>query len=94
MLRPEATVSPEHFEKIDACVPKILFYYAVVMAETEPPHEEELWMMRPAVFFEKVIAPALWVIGVVTVCLFAHHDQALAVVDKAHPVSLAFDRAP
>lgn len=93
MQRPDATVGPEHFEKIDACVPKILFYYAAPIAETAL-DEEELWMTRPAVFFERVIAPALWVIGVVSVCLFAHHDQALAVVDKAHPVSLAFDGTP
>ncbi len=50
-------------------------------------------MMRRAIIFEKVIAPTLWVIGVVAVCLFAHHDQR-AVADSLHPVSLAFDGTP
>ncbi len=27
--------------------------------------------------FQTVVAPALWVIGVVFVCLFAHHELAL-----------------
>jgi hypothetical protein len=33
-------------------------------------------MTDRAKFFESLIAPALWVIGVVSICIFAHHDPA------------------
>jgi hypothetical protein len=33
-------------------------------------------MTHRAKFFESVIAPTLWVIGVVSICIFAHHDPA------------------
>ncbi len=63
------------------------------MIETKPLDNGELWMMHRAVFFENIIAPTLWVFGVVSVCSLAHHDKAPVIEDSQRPVSLALPSA-